>query len=87
LRLTLRSGIPSAPGRGCHWEEYTLVHHATGCVHPFPDCDWVGLDGSRIAWTVAGTLNAARLTKRGLGPATLLADLNPLQFEPIQAPY
>lgn len=87
LRLTLRSGIPPAPGRGCHWEEFALVHHAAGRVHPLPGCDWAGLDGSRLVWTTAGTLNAARLTKRGLGLVTLLADLNPLQFERLQAPY
>lgn len=87
LRVQLCSGLPSTPGRGCHWAEYALVDAATGLVHPCPGWEWADLDGSRIVWAVAGTLNAARLTKRGLGPTCLLADFNPLQFEPIQAPY
>ncbi|MBN8730103.1 MAG: hypothetical protein J0L64_06135 [Acidobacteria bacterium] len=87
LRVRLCSGLPSTPGRGCHWAEYALVEAATGAVRFLPEWEWAGLDGARIVWTVAGTLNAARLTKRGLGPATLLADFNPLQYEPIQAQY
>ena len=87
LRVQLCSGFPSEPGRGCHWAEYALVDAVTGRVHPHPGWEWAGLDGSRIVWAAAGTLNAARLTRRGLGPATLLADFNPLQFEPLQAPY
>jgi len=87
LRLTLCSGFPSTPGRGFLWEEYVLVHAATGRIHPLPNCEWAGLDGARLVWTCAGTLNAARLTRRGLGSTTLLADFNTLQFERRQAPY
>lgn len=87
LRLQLRSGFPPAPGRGCHWEEYALVHATSGRVHALPDFEWVGIDGARLVWSSAGTLNAARFTSQGLDSVTQLADFNALHFERRQAPY
>jgi len=87
LRKHLRSGFPGDPGRSCHWEEYALVHSATGRIHPLPGWEWAGVDRSRIVWASRGTLNAAPLTRRGPGPENQLADFNDLKFEAIKAPY
>ena len=87
LRKRLRSEIPSDPGKGCQWEENALVHTATGRIHSLPDWEWADVDGSRLVWTSKGTLNAANVTKRGLGAESLLADFTDMKFEANQAPY
>lgn len=87
LRKLAHASAPRGPGKGCYWDEHELVHHQRGIEIPFPNWEWAEVDGSRLVWAEAGTLCAGNVNSSGLGATKVLIDLNPMQFEPIAAPY
>jgi hypothetical protein len=85
LRKIAHEQLGSPPGKGCYWDEHTLIRE--GQVIPCPGWEWADRDGERLVWSADGKLSAGVLGDDGLGETTELHDFNPMIYAPILAPY
>lgn len=72
--------LGAPPGKGVYWEEHRL-RHQVGQEIALPEWSWAEIDGRRLVWAAEGRLWAARLSRRGLVDARLLADFAELGAE------
>jgi hypothetical protein len=87
LRKVAHAEVGAPPGKGCYWDEHSLVHTASGRSIPCPHWEWAEVDGQRLVWAAGGQLRAGRLTGQGVEDETLLFDFNGMAFAPVEAPY
>jgi hypothetical protein len=87
LRKIAHAEIDKPEGKGCYWDEHSLVNRATNATISYPQWEWAELDGKRLVWAAEGNLYAAEVTAEGLTNVVLLFDFNDMQFQPIAAPY
>lgn len=74
-------------GRGCYYDEHSLVNVHSGQEVPCSHWEWAEGDGRRLWWASAGKLFEARLGDEGPRQVRELADFNDLRFEAREAPY
>ena len=86
FRLRKLAHAGSGHGKSVYWDSHELID-ADGRVEAQPDWEWADLDGGRLAWSTGGKIFAASLFSDGPGEPRELADLNPLEFERLEAPY
>ena len=86
-RKIAHAEIDAPEGKGCYWDEHSLVNRATNATISYPQWEWADLDGKRLVWAAEGNLYAAEVTAEGLTNVVLLCDFNDMQFQPIAAPY
>ncbi len=87
LRKLARVNADDRAGNGGYFDEHELVNRNTGAATDCRSWEWADLDGTRLVWSDVGKLYAGRVTEDGLGQTTLLCDFNPMEFEPLTAPY
>lgn len=87
LRKTAHATIDHPPGAGCYYDTHEIIHSVRGQTVECADWEWADLDGDRVVWVSQGVLYGSKLTTKGLGFVHMLCDFNPLEFEPIKAPY
>ncbi len=87
LRKIAHAEIDSPDGKGCYWDEHQLVHAESGTEIDCPDWEWAELDNERLVWASGGKLFSGTVRPSGLADETELFDFNPMNFEPIEAPY
>lgn len=87
LRKSVHSAAESGPGKGCRWDQHELVHPERQIEIPLQNWEWAEVDGERLVWAEGGILRSGKVNEAGLSDAKLLIDLNPMEFEPLVAPY
>lgn len=87
LRKLAHAESPTAPGRGCYWDEHVVIA-PDGTERAEPAWEWAELDGARLVFAQGGALHAARFDRHGqLAAPALLHDFAPMSFTEIVAPY
>lgn len=88
LKKLAHEQVGAPVGKGCYWDEHELLNAETNQRISCTDWEWADLDGKTLVWAEQGRLYRAAFKSRSvLGPAKLLYDFNPLQFEARPAPY
>lgn len=82
-----RETIAPPVGRGCYFDEHSLMKKGESGLVRRREWEWADVDGPRIVWAEAGRLCAARVGSQGLGRSKVLYDFNPLTYVRLQAPY
>ncbi len=87
LEKTAHSTLGHSVGKGCYYDTHRLIHKERGIAQDFPGWEWADWDRTRLVWVEQGVLYKSQLTSKGVGFARQLHDFNPMEFEPIAAPY
>ena len=88
LRKIARAQVEHPVGKGCYWDEHSLVDPTSGVIIDHPDWEWAEWRDGRLLWAAGGRIHAAGLDEaRGTVDEHLLIDLNGLTFERRIAPY
>jgi hypothetical protein len=74
-------------GRGVYYDTHELFNARTEESVGKKEWEWADVDGGRLVWAAAGTINAGRVDAKGLQAGKMLFDFNPMQFEKIVALY
>lgn len=74
-------------GRGCYFDEHSLVNEATSVVVACPDWEWAEVDGARLVWAADGKILAGSMSTDDLTGVTQLFDGVGMTFERLHAPY
>jgi hypothetical protein len=87
LRKICHAQVGSPKGRGCYWDEHSLVS-PDGDETFKPDWEWADLVRGSIVFAAGGALSRTDISDKGAPkPASLIHDFNGYQFEQMEAPY
>ncbi|QDT63065.1 hypothetical protein [Calycomorphotria hydatis] len=77
----------SQSGRGCYWDEHSIVNEKSGLTLAFPNWEWAEIDDNRLVWASEGKLFAGTVSIEGLRDEAMLYDFNSMKFQAVEAPY